>query len=370
MRVELTLSHSRNAWRLIAVSIYFCNRTPLSQLCVPLDPALALLLGDFLKTLEDRLRRDSKSVPALMMAVILIASGCATQHTIVDKFDSTSLPTDRAFGSLGPGTPAPLSIVETYYANATRQEIVLATRGKTPGENRLQIDVFGLRNYGVALETTLPDVSLKEGELISEAEAALPDIPLRISSSYLQNRRGPFGYAVGKTKEGDTCIYAWQRLATPDRKLSVVNSRVALSIRLRLCDPQASEAALAAAMMNLSLNITLSGGSWTLEPKPLSADIGVAGVPIAPASIMASAVNPLPASTSPAPARRRRKHTNMGRLPELIPVAPDAQSPRDSSGLIVPPPPASLPSSPSAGESIVVPSPPVDARPPPKETRP
>jgi hypothetical protein len=272
------------------------------------------------------------------------------------------------FVSLGPGTPGVLSVIESRYANATRQTIALVTHGKTPGENQLQIDVFGLTNEGASLETTLPDLALNEVDLYSEAQGALPDVPLRISLNYMQNNFGPFGYAVGRSTQGDTCVYAWQRIATPDRKLSLVNSRVALSVRLRLCDPKASEAALAATMMNLSANVSLSGGSWTPEPRELSADIGAAGAPIAPTSILASAANPLPPS-SPSTARRRRPiPASACGSSEPLPAVPGIQQP-DASRVIVPPPPvSSVIVPPAAVVGPAIPPQKADVPPPPKET--
>jgi len=73
--------------------------------------------------------------------------------------------------------PAVLSVIQSDYANATRQTIALATRGKTPGENQLRVDVFGVKNDNVALDSSLPDLPLKEAELAAEAQDALPDVP-------------------------------------------------------------------------------------------------------------------------------------------------------------------------------------------------
>jgi hypothetical protein len=301
---------------------------------------------------------------ALVLIVALLANGCAGQRTIVRNSGSAqALATDQAFVSLGPGSPAVLSVIESDYANATKQRIVLASRGRTPGENQLRVDVFGLKNDNVAVDTSLPDIPPAEAELSAEAQETLPDIPLRMSLNYLQNRYGPFGYLVGKTAQGDTCIYAWQRLATPDWKLSPINSRNAISIRLRLCDPRASEAALAATMMNLSVNVALSSGSWTREPNELSADIGAAGAPIAPSPIAVAAANPFPPSSSPAAPPRRAK-----RAPphERAPPAASFVQPSTPTGVIVPPPPlAPLNAQPTAA------TPPAGANvAPPQEPRP
>lgn len=152
--------------------------------------------GDRSPQIAGPLRRQVATAIAVTMA--LAASGCAGQRTIVENSGARTVATDRAFVSLGAGGPAFLSVIQNDYANATRQTIALATRGKTPGENQLRIDVFGVKNDDVALDTSLPDLPLKEAELTAEAQDALPDVPLRVSLNYLQNRYGPFGYAVGK----------------------------------------------------------------------------------------------------------------------------------------------------------------------------
>jgi hypothetical protein len=282
-------------------------------------------------------RRKAASAIILMMA--LVASGCAAQRTIVENSGARALPADHAFVSLGSGGPAILSVIQSDYTNATRQTIALATRGNTPGENQLRVDVFGVKNDNVALDSSLPDLPLKEAELAAEAQDALPDVSLRVSNIYMQNRYGPFGYIVGKTAQGDTCVYAWQRLATPDRKVSLINSRNAISIRLRLCDSVASEAALAATMMNLNVNVALSSGSWTPEPRELSGDVGAVNAPIAPPQIAIAAANPLRPSPARAAPPLRARVVTRAPSPERAPPATSVIQPPALTGVVVPPPP-------------------------------
>ncbi len=288
---------------------------------------------------------------------------------MVNTVGTLSVPTDRAFVSLGPGAPGVLSIVESRYRNATRQTIALVTRGKTPGENQLRVDIYGMTNAGMPLEATLPDRPLNDVELYSEAQEALPNVSLHMSLNYMQNRLGPFGYAVGRSTQGDTCIYAWQRVATPDQNLSLFNSRVTLSVRLRLCDPRASEAQLAAMMMNLSVNVNLSRAAPTPEPTALS-DVGVAGVPMAPASIMTSAADPLPAAAPSRSAPRRPRHVSRRRQPPPSPQVAPAIQPSDAPGAVPPPPVSSNTIPAAAGAAAAVPPQPAGIPSPPKDTRP
>jgi hypothetical protein len=180
----------------------------------------------------------------------------------------------------------------------------------------------------------------------------LPGVPLRTSLTYLQNRSGPFGYAVGKSAQGDECIYAWQRVATPDRDLSVVNSRNTLSIRLRLCEPHTSEAALIANMMGLDVNVGVSGGLWTPEPKQFSSEIGSAGTAIGPPQILA-AVSP-DVEQAARPPRRRAVKPGRGEIVEA-PIAVPSQNPLTSNTVLVPPPPAGPASLATQGPVVPVP---------------
>jgi Cellulose biosynthesis protein BcsN len=282
-----------------------------------------------------------------------IAGGCAAPRTIVANESERQVSVDQAFVSLGRGAPAALSIIEHPYENATRQTVRLMTQGSTPGENTLRIDVIGIKNPGISRDATLPDAPLEAAQLGLDAEDALPGVPLRTSLSYLQNRFGPFGYATGRSAQGDECIYAWQRVATPDRDLNPVNSRNTLSIRLRLCEPHKSEAALIATMMGLSVNVGLSGGgAWTPEPKQFSYEIGSSGTAIGPPQILA-AVNS-DAEPGAGPLRRRAVRSGKGEIVEAPVVAP-IQNPLTSDTVLVPPPFAEP--APLATQGAVVPTP-------------
>jgi hypothetical protein len=151
-------------------------------------------------------RVGSWATPAGVAWLLLIVDGCAVPRTIVANESERQISVDQAFVSLGPSAPPVLSIVERPYENATRQTVRLATRGATPGENTLRVDVIGIKNPGISRDATLPDAPLEEASLSSEAEDALPRVPLRMSLTYLQNRYGPFGYAVGRSAQGDQCI--------------------------------------------------------------------------------------------------------------------------------------------------------------------
>ena len=276
--------------------------------------------------------RDRWLSLALALATLTILGGCSSPRTIVSTSPISTVSADLAFASLGPGSPAVLATTQTVYVNATRQEIFLATTGKTPGENVLRVDVFGARNNNVGPETTLSDHPLVESDLAAEFEDALPGVPLRRSLVYVQNTYGPFGYATGRSAQGEACIYAWQRIATPDKDISLLNRRATISIRLRYCQPGASEAGLVAPMMGLQINAALSDGSWTPEPQHLSSTLGAPGAPIGPPAVQAEY------QAAPAAPQPRRALHHIAPTPQQTRAAPAEQEP--ISGPIVPAPPA------------------------------
>ncbi|WP_448955533.1 cellulose biosynthesis protein BcsN [Labrys neptuniae] len=267
------------------------------------------------------------------------------------------MPPEAAFASLGPGTPAVVSIVQTSYANATRQAIALATDSAAPGQNELRVDIYGISNAGAGLENTLADRPLNEEQLASEAQAALPGVPMHRSLTFVQNQYGPFGYALGRAVRGELCLYAWQRIATPDLDVTLFNRRATVSVRLRLCRPGATETSLVAAMMGLNVNAALSSGSWSQEPKPLSPDIGAAGAPIGPSPMAAAPSQPVPVRTV-----IRYKRVPVRAAPPPQPVSP-APFP-GAGGPAIPLPPGAQPGvgTPTV-PAPVIPAPPQGAQP-------
>ena len=121
------------------------------------------------------------SIALFVVTIVSTLTGCDAPRAIVPDSAEQVVTQGLAFVSLGPGSPAVLSVVQRSYANATRQSISLETRGKTPGQNELRIDIYGTNNTNVGRETTLDDKPLRESNLFPEAQEALPGVPLRLS---------------------------------------------------------------------------------------------------------------------------------------------------------------------------------------------
>jgi hypothetical protein len=113
-----------------------------------------------------------------------------------------------------------------------------------------------------------------------------------------------------------------------------------------------SEAALIASMMGLNVNVGVSGGLWTPEPKQFSPEIGSSGAAIGPPQVLA-AVSP-DAEQAARPRRRRAGKPRRGEIVEA-PIASPTQNPLTSDTVLVPPPLAGPAS--AATQGPVVPPP-------------
>ncbi|KRD96350.1 hypothetical protein ASE63_11695 [Bosea sp. Root381] len=183
------------------------------------------------------------------------------------------------------GGPAIVSVTQRSYDNAVSQEIRLATRGATPGENAIYAALFTaadvVETEGVE-GSLLKMPSLDDYAIAREMEERLPGVVMMPSAVFVQNKYGPFGYAFGRGIGGEACLFAWQRLARGD---SLFRPRSgAVSVRIRLCDPQATEASLLRIAYDYAISGSLSRSGWRPidDAPPPSSGLGEAGAPVYP----------------------------------------------------------------------------------------
>lgn len=238
----------------------------------------------------------------------LAVAGCGEQRLadseLVTATRSLSVDPSRAMVALPPGSPPVVGVTQRSYENAVAQTISLATRGRTPGENAIQVAFFTAAD--------LPDSTGVEGNLLKlpgiddfavaqEMEERLPGVAMAPSAVFVQNKYGPFGYAFGRGTGGEACLYAWQRIADSDSIFRPKSG--AISIRMRICDPKASEAALLRLAYEYSLNASLRRSGWnpTGDAPAPAPELGKAGAPIYPllqtpdAAVPRRAARPRPA---------------------------------------------------------------------------
>lgn len=268
-------------------------------------------------------------------------AGCGEQRLseseLVTATRWLSVEPGRAMIALPPGSPPIIGVTQRGYENAIAQTISLATRGRTPGENTIQVAFFTAAD--------LPESTGVEGNLLKlpgiddfavaqDMEERLPGVAMAPSAVFVQNRYGPFGYAFGRGSGGEACLYAWQRIADGD---SVFRPRSgAVSVRMRICDPKATEASLLRLAYEYSLNASLRRSGWSPAgdaPAP-APGLGQAGAPIYPLPQASAEDAPKPRRAArPRPLREPQIETDHARGAQPVPDRPLAGYPT------VPPPP-------------------------------
>lgn len=283
-----------------------------------------------------------------IVAVCLALPGCSTTSVQTPR-TATTVPLSNAMIFPPPGGPALLSVIETNYANAVRQDIALATNARTPGENKISITRFldeaSNGNNGELADSPTVD-------LHAEASQAWPEVSMMVSPFYVQNLYGPFGYAIGGAPSGDKCIYAWQRIA-PSLRPSGAVRRGTVTIRLQLCDHTSAEQNLLRMMYQMRLRDPV------FEPWRASPAIGEAGVPLLPQS--AEGFSNVLDLREAQPPRSQTQVRQVSTSPEPTPAPTPAPAPRpipEPTGPIVPLPGAggTEPGAPAGG--VIVPPPP------------
>lgn len=296
-------------------------------------------------------------------------AGCA-QTQVGSLSDAQMVSAEKAFAFPGPGGPAITGIIERHYANALQQEISLATSAHSPGQNMLKVQLYGPVDRKAAGQTELRAGFLPPGNIGGEMRQLFPGIRMVRSPYYVQNRYGPFGYAVGRTSSGDTCLYAWQRLTSTGSTQTLIGNKGSIQIRLRLCDQAQPEERLLQTMYDFTISSYFRSSGWNPygEVNAPDASLGKSGAPVYPTGSEKFATVTKPVREAFAAERVVR--------PRRITPAPQFEPPQPApTGLIVPSPPgadtsqgaakpsaAQLRAAPEAAQpAVIVPPPPCDA---------
>lgn len=312
----------------------------------------------------------TRARPGTLFGVLtgLVLSGCA-QAPVGSLSDTQMVSAEKAFAYPGPGGPAITGVIERHYANALQQEIALSTSAHSPGQNMLRIQLFGPVDRKAAGQTELRAGFLPPSNIGAEMRQLFPGVRMSRSPYYVQNRYGPFGYAVGRTSSGDTCLYAWQRLTSTGSTQTLIGNKGSVQIRLRLCDQAMPEERLLQTMYDFTISSYFRSSGWNPygEVNSPDASLGKSGAPVYP--VRSETFAPVTTSVRQSPA--------VERVVRLRNVAPAPQQPAvqpEPTGPIVPPPPGAA-MSPGAAKApavrpveaarstqptVIVPSPPCD----------
>lgn len=233
-------------------------------------------------TLQPGWRVGQTALTALVGLAALTLGGCGGKPIQSEAFIK-SVPAEQAMVMPPPAGPAVVSIIERRFNNAISQDIHLATDASTPGQNMLKVQLFGTESAYRHADNSLGMTSITEGRISSEMRQALPRVPMAKSQFYVQNAYGPFGYAFGRGRGADLCLYAWQQIRTRDQGTPFANYGV-IQIRLRTCEANATEAKLLSVMYNFTINASVDARGWNPygANREFNSAVGTTGAPIYP----------------------------------------------------------------------------------------
>lgn len=280
-------------------------------------------------------------------AILLFTAASCTSSAMIESFSKTKMVSpDKAFATPSPGGPAIVGIVETAFRNGKQQDIALAVQGATSGQNLLRVQIAGVVDTDIPNGDSLPLTAPSETTISREIAQLMPGVSVKRSPYFLQNQYGPFSYAAGRSGAGDICLYAWQHIGKVQSRKTVFSPRGAIQLRLRLCDPVASERELLEKMYGININAAVLDARWDPygSPDRPPAGWGRPGYALAPVSIEGfSGVVPeriAPVKSRPGPARASAQEPDPVKAAASKPVAGGTEAAVPSLRTIVPAPPA------------------------------
>jgi hypothetical protein len=222
------------------------------------------------------------AIVSLMFSVGL--SSCTTSEGAVAVAGARTVDASQSLILPAPGGPAIVSVVEQRYSNAVKQQIILSTSAATPGQNMIDVKMFGPMEWARDGEKRLPYRTALDSAISREIHAAVPGVRMHMSGLFLRNNYGPFGYAYGESASGDSCIYGWQQLRADEAERSSFRNSGAIQVRLRLCENGSSEKELLSVMYGYTLIGSFASEQWNPygSPRSVDASIGADGNPIYP----------------------------------------------------------------------------------------
>ncbi|GLK86906.1 cellulose biosynthesis protein BcsN [Ancylobacter defluvii] len=259
---------------------------------------------------------------AMAASLALLLGACASPYPsyfergVRVAGQTVEVDTSQALVLPEPGAaPRVLAVLQTAYSNAIVQEIALETNSSARGQNAFYVTFFGPVEHVRAGSYSRSDDFLNEEALETEMEERLPGVAMHTSNYFVQNRYGPFNYAMGRGGAGEICMYAWQRIQsrTPVYRF-IARDRGVLSVRLRLCQKGATEQDLLRVMYRYSINGYFLPRGWQPYGRPMGEPEGIGriGGPLAYPSgvkgdgtVLDGWMGPEPAAAPARPAPRR-----------------------------------------------------------------
>ncbi|WP_421593037.1 cellulose biosynthesis protein BcsN [Shinella sp. M27] len=213
----------------------------------------------------------------LATVAIGLLGGCAARPGAGVATLSSTVPTASALVLPAPGTLSIVSVIQRQYTNAIEQQIALSTSASTSGQNFISIQAFGPAETVAMPAGGLAFKPVRHSAIQAEIRAYVPGGRLTISSNFVRNTYGPFGYAYGPGAGDDGCLYGWQQIRSDEADRNLLNSFGMLQIRLRVCQAGASEKELVELMYGYTVTGGFSGATWNPHGTPAAVDAEVGG---------------------------------------------------------------------------------------------
>ncbi|MCS0497126.1 cellulose biosynthesis protein BcsN [Ancylobacter sp. MQZ15Z-1] len=239
-----------------------------------------------------------------------------------------------------PGAAPPvIAVLQTDYLNAVEQEIILETNSRTRGQNAFYAVFFGPVKGSTGRENLRKDDWLNDEVLDDEMTERMPGVAMHVSNYYVQNRYGPFNYAIGNAGNGELCIYGWQRIQSQVPVYLFWHDRGILAIRLRLCQVGASEQDLLRVMYRYSINGYFLPQGWQPYGRPMGEPegLGRVGGPLAYPSGISGDGTVLDGWLGPEPAPARTATPSRRRYGSAVPAPEPVVQPGYYEGNLVDP---------------------------------
>ncbi|NKK81017.1 cellulose biosynthesis protein BcsN [Rhizobium leguminosarum] len=238
----------------------------------------------------------------LLVAVAGMMAGCTSTGGARQSSAPETVAPEKALVLPPPGGPSIVSVVERKRGNGVEQTISLFTSSSVPGQNSLKVQFFGASGANPGIGNA-GFSKINESGIAREVSRSAPGVRMATSATFLQNAYGPFGYASGRSRAGDTCVYAWQQIRSSTAANTQARNFGMIQLRLRLCDARASERQLLGIVYGYTVTGTFDGEVWNPYGNPPPADValGRTGAPIYPDEGGYRA-SPMPIGYEPAPA--------------------------------------------------------------------
>ncbi len=220
-------------------------------------------------------------------AALMSLAACAGRSDLDYATLNSEVPATRAIVVPPPGGPSVVAALQRTYQNGISQEIALSTASRTSGQNAFYVSLLNNTASSMEIPETLSLSPLTPDRIEREMEERIPGVEMQTSLVYVQNKFGPFGFATGRSASGDLCLYAWQQIE-PDKPAILVPGG-AISVRLRLCDADASVDQLLRVMYGYTIAAYYRQESWNPYGDPPSppAGFGQADAPMYPLGLNA-----------------------------------------------------------------------------------